>query len=311
MRIFKKAAAVMSAAGLLAFGAVAVGGGSALATTGQSVTGCSELVGTLALGLQPNCTAAATTIDNPTSITVTVNTSALSALINAIPDLGMDSSWTLSCLVDGSPVSVPGSYDITSTAQSASTTIDLQTAVGSPDPSSCTMSDLKVQTSVALSVGALSLSPFSIGLDATADTATPGAVYANYPSDGLGAHTEVCADDTNNGDSGTHIQAFQCLSDEADFWMQVSTHQFVHNGDCLTDSGGTVVLQSCVANPTSGSGQIWQQQNVSGAGTLSNANGGGCLTAPSSGTIDFATLQVASCHGAVGQKWTVPATTAG
>lgn len=45
-------------------------------------------------------------------------------------------------------------------------------------------------------------------------------------------------------------------------------------------------------------------------GTLSNANGGGCLTAPASGTIDFTALQVASCKGAVGQKWTVPAATA-
>jgi hypothetical protein len=309
MRIFKKTAAIMSAAGLLAFGAVVASGGSALATTGQSVTGCSELIGTLALGLQPNCTAADTTVDNPSSLTITVNTSALSALIDAIPDLGMDTSWTLSCVVNGSPVSAPGSYDITSTEQSASTTIDLETTVGSPEPSSCTISDLKVQTSIALSIGALSLSPFSIGLDATADTATPGAVYANYPNDSLGAHAVVCADDTNNGESGTSIQAFQCLSDQADYWVQVSTHQFVHNGDCLTDFDGSAMLATCIANPTNRSGQVWVQQNASGAGTLTNANGGGCLTAPSSGTIDFAILQVATCHGAVGQEWTVPAVT--
>jgi hypothetical protein len=309
MGLFKKTAAVMSTAGLLAFGAVAASGGSAFATTDQSVAGCNELIGTLALGLQPNCTAAAATVDNPTSITVTVNTSELSALLDVIPGLGMDTSWTLSCEVNGIPVIVPGSYDITSTAQSASTTIDLQTTVGSPAPSSCTMSDLKVQTSVGLTLGALGLSPFSIGLDATANTATPGAVYANYPNDSLGAHTEVCADDTDNGDSGTNIQAFQCLSDQSDYWLQVSTNQFVHNGDCLTDAAGRAILAACVANPTNGSGQIWNQQNASGAGSLSNADGGGCLTAPASGTIDFATLQVGSCHGAVGQKWTVPSAT--
>jgi len=309
MGLFKKTAAVMSAAGLLAFGALAASGGSALATTDQSVAGCSELIGSLALGLQPNCTAAAATVANPTSITVTVNTSELSALLDVIPGLGMDTSWTLSCEVNGSAVSVPGSYDITTSAQSASMTINLQATVGSPAPSSCTISDLKVQTSIGLTLGALGLSPFSIGLAATADTATPGAVYANYPNDSLGAHAEICADDANNGNSGTNIQAFQCLSDQADYWLQVSTNQFVHNGDCLTDSGGRVTLAACVANPTNGSGQIWNQQNASGAGTLSNADGGGCLTAPASGTIDFATLQVASCHGAVGQKWTVPPAT--
>jgi hypothetical protein len=306
----KKFAAVSSAVGLLAFGAIAGGGESAFATTGQSVAGCSELVGTLALGLQPNCTSAAATVENPTSITITVNTSALSSLLNAIPGLAMDSSWTLSCLVDGSAVSVPGTYDITSTEQSASTTINLQTAVGSPEPSSCTISNLTVETSLALSLGALSLSPFSIGIAATAASVTPGAVYADYPNDSVGAHAEVCADDANNGDSGTHVQAFQCLSDQADYWVQVGTHQFVHNGDCLTDSGGTVVLQNCVANPNDASGQIWNQQNASGPGTLSNANGGGCLTAPASGSIDFTALRVATCQGAVGQKWTVPATTA-
>jgi hypothetical protein len=309
MRSFKKAGAFISAVGLLAFGA-AVSGGTAFAATGQSVAGCSELVGTLAIGLQPNCTADDATVDNPSSITITVDTAALSALINAIPGLAMDSSWTLSCLVDGATVSKPGSYDITSTDQSASTTIDLQAIVGSPEPSSCTISDLTVKTSVALSIGALSLSPFSIGIAATADNATPGAVYASYPSDSAGAHAEVCADDANNGDSGTHVQAFQCLSDQADYWVQVSTHQFVHNGDCLTDSGGSVILQTCVASPANSSGQIWNQQNASGAGSLTNANGGGCLTAPASGTIDSATLRVASCHGAVGQKWTVPAATA-
>lgn len=306
---FKKFTAAVAAVGLLALGAVAGGGDSAFASTDTSVTGCDATLGTLAVGLIPNCTAADGTIASPTSITITINTTSLGALTNVIPGLGEKATWTLDCEVDGSQVSVPGTYTVTSTSQSASDVIDLQTAVGSPNPTDCTVSGLNVTTTLSLSILSLGLGQITIGVGATADNATPGAVYANYPNDSLGAHTEVCADDTNNGDSGTHIQAFQCLSDQADYWIQVSTHQFVHNGDCLTDSGGTVVLHSCVANPTSGSGQIWQQQNVSGAGTLSNANGGGCLTAPSSGTIDFATLQVASCHGAVGQKWTVPATT--
>jgi hypothetical protein len=41
------------------------------------------------------------------------------------------------------------------------------------------------------------------------------------------------------------------------------------------------------------------------AGAMSNADGG-CLTAPSSGTIAGAPLRMAACRGAVGQQWTVP-----
>ncbi len=63
----------------------------------------------------------------------------------------------------------------------------------------------------------------------------PGAVYANYPSDSGGAHAVVCADDTANGNAGTKIQAFQCLSDLARPLVQIGTGQLVHNGDCLTD----------------------------------------------------------------------------
>lgn len=305
----KKFAVASAAVGLLAFGAVAGGGGTAFATTGASVTGCDATLGALALGLVPNCTASDGTVDSPTLITITLNTTSLGALINVIPGLGEKATWTLNCQVDGSNVSVPGSYTVTSTSQSASDVFDLQTVVGSPDPSSCTVSDLQVTTTLALSLGALGLNAITIGVEATADTVTPGAVYADYPSDSAGAHAEVCADDTNNGDSGTKIQGFQCLSDQADYWVQVNTNQFAHNGDCMTDDGGSVKLEPCVANPDSSSGQIWDQQNASGAGTLSNAEGG-CLTAPSSGTIDFAPLQVAACKGAVGQKWTVPAASA-
>jgi len=41
--------------------------------------------------------------------------------------------------------------------------------------------------------------------------------------------------------SGTNVQAYQCLSDLADQWIQVGTGQFVHNGDCLTANGAAVV----------------------------------------------------------------------
>jgi len=108
MRIFKKAAASTVAIGLLAFGAVAGSGGAALANTGESVTACSAQYGALAIGLLPNCTAGDSTIDHPTSITITLNTTALGALLNVIPGEGLAETWNLSCVVNGGAVSVPG-----------------------------------------------------------------------------------------------------------------------------------------------------------------------------------------------------------
>jgi Ricin-type beta-trefoil lectin domain len=306
MRIFKKAATSMVAVGLLAFGAVAGSGGSALAASAQPVTGCSATIGALAIGLFPNCTAGTSTIANPTSITINLNTTSLGALLNVIPGLGMKATWNLSCIVDGTTVTVPGSLTVTSLSQTASDVINLQSAVGSPNPTSCTVSNLMATTTLSLTIGAiLHLNLVTVGANATADTGVPGAVYANYPSDSDGAHAVVCADDTNNGNSGTDVQAFQCLSDLADQWIQVSSGQFVHNGDCLTANGAAVTIESCLASPSSSSGQVWSS-STSGAGEMSNGNGGGCLTAPSSGTIAGAPLRLAACRGTVGQEWTVP-----
>jgi hypothetical protein len=307
MRIFKKAAISVAATSLLALGAVAGGGGSASAATDQSLNGCNATYGIiLGLSLLPTCTAGDSTIANPTSVTITLNTSSLGSVLNLL-GLGVKASWTLACTVDGSQVTSNGSFQVTTLSQSATDTIDLQTAVGSPNPSSCTVTGLKA-TSLA-SLTALGLNLITIGVSATADTGVPGAVYANYPSDSDGAHAVVCADDTNNGNSGTSIQAYQCLSDLADQWIQMGTGQFVHNGDCLEDNGGAVTIEKCIANPSSGSGQIWSASN-SGAGEMSNADGSGCLTAPSSGTIAGAPLRMAACRGSVGQNWTVPNVTA-
>ena len=160
----------------------------------------------------------------------------------------MKATWTLSCTVDGNRVTSHGSYQITTLSQSASDVIDLQSAVGSPNPSSCTVNRSLTATSLA-SVTALTLNLITIGANATADTGVPGAVYANYPSDSDGAHAVVCADDTDNGNAGTNMQAYQCLSDLADQWIQMGTGQFVHNGDCLTDTGSGVTIERCISEP--------------------------------------------------------------
>jgi hypothetical protein len=303
MHIFKKAAISIAATSLLAAGAVAGGGNSALAATNQSLNGCDATYGiVLGLSLLPTCTAGDSTIANPTSVTITLNTSSLGSILNLL-GLGVKATWTLTCTVDGTTVSAPGSFQVKSLSASATDTIDLQSAVGSPNPSSCTVTNLKA-TSLA-SLTALTLNLITIGASASANTGVPGAVYANYPKDSAGAHAVVCADDTNNGNQGSKIQAYQCLSDLADQWIQMGTGQFVHNGDCMADAGGSVVLQKCLANPGSGSGQVWSASS-SGEGEMTNADGHGCLTAPSSGTVDSAALKVASCRNAVGQLWTVP-----
>jgi hypothetical protein len=303
MRIFKKTVASTAAAGLLALGAVAGSGGAAEAATGQSLNGCNATYGIiLGLSLLPTCTAGDSTVANPTSITITLNTSSLGTILNLL-GAGVKATWTLSCTVDGNQVTSAGSFQATTLSSVSTDVIDLRSAVGSPNPSSCTVTNLRASSLASLT--ALTLNLITIGVSATADTGVPGAVYSNYPKDSSGAHAVVCADDVGNGNQGSTIQAFQCLSDLADQWIQMPDGQFVHNGDCMTDTGGAVKLERCIASPSNSSGQVWNAAS-SGAGQMSNADGNGCLTAPSSGTIDTSALRVAACKGAVGQSWTVP-----
>jgi Ricin-type beta-trefoil lectin domain len=247
----------------------------------------------------PNCTAGDSTIDNPTSITIIANTTALGSLLNVLPGLGLAETWNLSCNVNGSTVSVPGSYTVTTTAQSASTTVNLPAAVGSPEPNQCTISNLKVKTTLALSLGALGLSPFTVGTGATATTAVPGAVYQNEGATAKGANAVVCADDTGNANAGSKIQAYQCLSDLADYFVQTSSGQLVHNGDCLGLSGNKV-LAPCAGGEQS---QQWSQSTI--GGTVTNQSTNTCLTAPS--PKDGTQLTVASCGNGANQKWHIPA----
>jgi hypothetical protein len=68
------------------------------------------------------------------------------------------------------------------------------------------------------------------------------------------------------------LQVFTCLSDLADFWTQTATGQFVHNGDCLTDSGSKASLQTCTAGDTS---QYWT--SAGSAFELVNKGAPACL----------------------------------
>jgi hypothetical protein len=316
MRIFKKAAVSMTAVCLLAVGAAVGVGGSALAAdTGPNVlvTGCETQVTTQKDGFEPNCEALGGTVDNPTLIAIYLDTDDLGTLIDEQPDQGMDASWTLSCLVNGADVNVPGTYDVTSTSQAPYTLIDLQTVVGSPNPNRCSVEDLTVQTALPLissvreqAAGNHALgepSGFTVGVAALANTAVPGAIYQMEGRTGAGAQAELCADDTANGYAGSKIQGFQCLNDLADSFVQTSSGQLVHNGDCVGLAGSKVILSTCTAGDKS---QEWLQSAV--GARLWNRATGACLTAPS--VLAGTPLTVTSCGNGANQKWHLPAASA-
>jgi len=310
MRIFKKAAVSMTAVGLLAFGAVVGVGGSAFAGQGPEglITGCESQVGSVVPGLEPNCVALGGSTDNPTSIAIYVDTEGLGALIDAQPGQGLDAAWTLSCVVNGTTVNVPGTYDITSTSQASYTTINLQTAVGSPEPNQCEIEYMTVETALPLGGGkltrdAVNVASFVVGVAALSATASPGAIYQDEGTTPAGAHAGLCADDTANGNAGSKIQSFQCLSDLADAFVRTSTGQLVHNGDCVGLSGSNVVLATCIANDAA---QQWAQSTV--GGTIMNRLTSTCLTASS--VKDGTQLTVNACGSGTDQKWNLPAVSA-
>jgi hypothetical protein len=309
MRIFMKAVAATATVGLLAFGAVVGSGGSALA--GQDpyalITGCTTSVNDVSVGYVPNCAAVSGTIEHPnTSIIVGIVTSenVLGTLLDDQDGQGYEASWGLVCSVNGTTVTTPGSYQITSTTQSPFTTINLQTAVGSPDPNQCAVEDLQVQTILPLVAADLDEAvPFEIGGAAEATTAVPGAIRQEAGTTSGGARAELCADDTANGDAGTKIQAFQCLGDLADSFVQTSAGQLVHNGDCLSVTAGRVVLAKCAASDAH---QRWGQSKI--GGTVENQSTDTCLTDPS--VKDGTQLTVKTCGKAANQQWNLPAATA-
>jgi hypothetical protein len=321
VRNIRKTAATLAATGIAALGAVAATGGVAGAVTNAALTGCSVGSGSLlSAGLTPSCSAGETTISNPTSFRVTVDPSfftVLGGLTNPlgggalIPNLGATVTWTLECSVDGGTVTKSGTLN--ATAASNSQTINLQSAVGSPSPNSCTFTNLSVTSSVSLNstiLGALGSNSFTFGVSATGDNGTPGAIWAGYPADADGAGATVCADVRDNGNHGAPVQSFRCESDLADQWIHVSTGQLVHNGDCLDSTAQGVVIDACQTNPASNSTQRWAPQNASGPGTLSNAASNKCLTAPTSGTVDGKQLTVATCSASnIGQQWHLPGVT--
>ena len=260
------------------------------------------------------------------------NSSLLTGLDSALTE---DVTFTLSCKVGGQTVTQAESY--TNLVDGASETIDLKSEVGSPVPNSCQVQDFRVESPISLSLldltllngvsgsvlnslgGLLGTSPLT-GLDdtdlssllgltvsakVTADTATPGAIYAHAGTAQAGNTADICADVENNGNAGAAAQVYQCTSDLAQFWTQASTSQLVHNGECLTASGSNVRLAACGTSTA----QVWNVRGTGGSfSTIVNKASGKCLTWTS--PKNFTSLKVGACTGKAGTLWTGPAKSA-
>lgn len=353
----RKVAVSAAAVSATVLGTMAGFGGVANAVTvanSQSVAGCS--IGGSALleaGVFPSCTAATATVVDPTSVEVTVDPTfiaeltkltAARGLLSATSPLGVllggvvattgvageTVSYTLACSVNGGTVTKAETFTATGVAATQTQDVNLQDAVGSPEPNSCQVQDFTATSTLELTTAALAilnnriLGPTILGNllsaldnngtgDATlfATTAVPGAIYTQR-SAGLGRTADICADDAGNGNAGSVIQAYQCNSDLAQFWTYTHNRELVRNGDCMAvDGSNKVVLRSCNGNTA-------QQWTVNGTatpngttasafGTIVNRGSGDCLTATS--TANFTQLTMATCTNAANQQWTGPART--
>jgi Ricin-type beta-trefoil lectin domain len=317
MRKFAKVTAAVATTGLAVFGSLAASGGVANAGTGQQVTGCTTgSSGLLGLNVFPTCTSPDSTVVSPTSFTVSADPSfftTLSALpgINALlallgQTLSENVTYTVACSVNGNTVSKDEAFTATSSVPTQSQTVDLQAAVGAPSANSCTVENLTAKSLVSLSTPLLLLlgsTKFTFGVSATANTGVAGAVYLNNGTTSKGAGASTCMDDANNGNAGSKIQAYQCNSDLAQFWLQTHGGQIVRNGVCLTQNGHNATLAKCSGTNHA---QVWDVNGTGGStGSIVNDSTNQCLTMSS--PKNFTQITVTNCTGAAGQKWTGPA----
>jgi hypothetical protein len=119
---------------------VAATGGVANAATNLSITGCSTNVGVLTAGLIVNCSAPTGTIYNPTQITLTVNKTALTALLGDL-GVGVKVKYDLTCSVDRGNVTKPQQFTATKPNQNKQV-VNLMQTVGSPEPNQCQVQNL-------------------------------------------------------------------------------------------------------------------------------------------------------------------------
>jgi hypothetical protein len=261
MLMIRRFAGRALAVGVIALAGVAVGAGVASAGT---VGSCS------AQGQYAVCVASGT-VDNPTSISVTVTAS---------PDQSVSVSWDDVCSQGTGAGGDSGSF----TAETPVTrTIDHPYA----HPDNCVVSaDAQLQdggNSIRVVINSPAVQP---------------PVIKGY--DGK------CVDDLGNSSAnGTKIVLWSCSGGAAQQW-KFSQGKLVHNGRCLTDpsNGGTgtkVILNAC----SSAKDDLWTHKS-NGEYVLAARNGKLCLNDPASSKQSGTQLDVYTCKATANQRWSLP-----
>jgi hypothetical protein len=110
-----------------------------------------------------------------------------------------------------------------------------------------------------------------------------------------------CVDDANNSSAhGAKVQLWGCNGNPSQRWA-FSDGQLVHNGLCLTDKDGRVLLESC----SRASDDLWTHKS-NGEYVLKAHSGRLCLDDPRASSKNGTALIVYTCNGNANQRWSLP-----
>ncbi|MGC0420047.1 ricin-type beta-trefoil lectin domain protein [Embleya sp. AB8] len=113
-----------------------------------------------------------------------------------------------------------------------------------------------------------------------------------------------CMDDAGNATTPDNpVILWTCHGGAAQQWTVAMDGTIGHAGMCLGTTGAMVALHPCNGSP-------YQQWLPALGGGLWNVGSGLCLRDGSSGTVDGTQLDLVTCDGSVGQRWTLPTTVA-
>jgi hypothetical protein len=288
MRKIHHLAAAAVGSSVLALGGIAASAGTAgAATASTNVTGCTAK-GALTVGVIPTCSSTGT-VDNPKTITLSVSSGELNALLNpsaSVAGQGIKDDWQVSCYAGArEEFTKSGTFEVT--ADQTRTTTTLREGYGVP--TKCTV---RSRVSTLLAVNAtllLNISALDVSGEVTAAQATLGRVVTGGSK---------CADDRgDSADNGNKVQIWDCVTDDPQLWAMSPDRSIVHDGDCLTNQDGKAELEYC----TGWTDQKWDD---AGADREVVSASGGCLTEASLDNGEQ--LTIVKCEDTPRQRWTLP-----
>ena len=228
-----------------------------------------------------------TTISSPGSITVGVDSGAVSEDVNV--------NWTVSC------------SDSTGTQNQQGATDNAATPLNVPLSPLPSTADGQCTVNAGISTPAGDITPkiaYTGTLTYTPAGSSSGTSSAVHPIVGFGGK---CVDDKGNRSAnGTKIEIWGCSgTDQAENW-KYSNGELIHNGMCANDkgnggSGSKVVLYAC----NGGANEKWTE--LSNGELKLQAHGGSyCLDDPHSSTKNGTGLIVYKCTDSANQRWSLP-----